>query len=841
MIRAAVVALIVGCSGLGVTERGICGNDIVEPGEDCDGAVYCDACAIRCDADATCHGFAGYSCGGDGFCHAPGGELDAAVTRPFAATEARIADIDSDGTADIVGVGTTSIVTLFGDRGATFTRTASVATPPIQGAFGLADLEADGSNDVVIPTAEGIIVYSSRFGSLAAEPFPSDATGDPATSLAMFALPPAGSQPLAAQTRLGVFSSEPEPRDDSDQLAFKVIDVLQGDRPQDEFAMCGAKGRDFDRARFDTYSIVSANRVELVAVAILKPAAPAAEIPCAFSLTYDALTDAYTFTVIPLTIATTIGRPILADLGGDTCPSLVMSEPASGAYTVRTGRFANGTCGFDPLPQQLQGEDARVVGRFRLIPSIPGAAPDALVLETGIFPVSGASLLEPIHRADHPIARVLESDLDRDDELDAILTRQGVSDIDVLLRAPALGTTHGFLPIRMPTAGTPTSLAVGDFDGNGIPDLAFGELLAGSERLLVAYGTPDRLLEPIHAASFREVLSIAPVNVRAGDDPTAVVIDLGVLDRVPGASKENRVTALFGSPSRTLIPVFSPVFPSPERFHAAVVGELAGDPRVDVLVIDHDPGRTATSGRGAMWLLPSEPEGFANDDQAIVSPFAADCLVPDLPCATARYLVHERRVIAFDANGLVTEIDPAAMACMPVDGTDVCEPTTVQSRRTSQREILPRAPLAFDVGGDGTSELVFAFAVPPGRTDTGGVHVCDRDLACTSIAELVADPEVIACSDASPGTISRAGRELAAPPRELFVLCHARDEARLYRLESLTSVSRVAAFAAPVDAHALQIGDITGDAIDDVVLVRTTSEGTAIEIARQRTSREVTP
>jgi hypothetical protein len=63
-----------GCTDFADVPRDVCGNGLLEPGEDCDSdAANCVRCAVTCDPGA-CPSDA-YTCGVDGFCHAPGGEL----------------------------------------------------------------------------------------------------------------------------------------------------------------------------------------------------------------------------------------------------------------------------------------------------------------------------------------------------------------------------------------------------------------------------------------------------------------------------------------------------------------------------------------------------------------------------------------------------------------------------------------------------------------------------------------------------------------------------------------------------------------------------------------------
>ena len=806
------------CSGLETLERNVCGNDIVEPGEDCDGAPYCEACGIRCDADRTCHGFAAYVCGRDGFCHAPGGEFAPAMTVPFAASEAAIADVDGDGAGDLVGIGSTALVTLFGDP--VPARTHVMATPSIQGAAAFADLDGDNFVEVVIPTIDGVVSYSSRFGSLAAEPFPTDVTGDETgASLTIIAMERTG--PALLQTRIGVFNAE-QP---SDTLNFEIVDVVTGDRPDDELALCGAKGADFDRERFDAYSIVTPGRHEMIGVLVLGP--PGALRTCAFSMVFDEASDTYRLVEVPLATQVALPRPVLVDLtaGDNACPSLMV-----GARTYVPGRLVsiggNTICGFDTTTRTLQVDDAPAaaiaVGRLRLAPAISGVAPDALVLDTGVYTVA-VGQADILYRADRSLSRIETADFDRDGDLDAIAIANGTNDLDILLRAPPLGAMHGFVPFRMATEGAPHSLAIGDFDGNGRDDVAFGERIAGSERLMIAYGTADRLLDPVHVASFERVLSISPLNIVDASDPTATISDLVVVDFVEGAFQPYRVSGLHGSAGRTMLPSFNPRLGGQERFHAAIAGKLDADDLVDLIIVD------LAGAESAMWWLFGEPNGLRFEDLAVASPIR-DCPNPGGACATARYLAHAGHVFGLDASGTMTRFDSTPACVQP----DQCALGGFMTRPLVDETIIPHRPLVFDVGNDGVTEILHTYATVAG----GGVHFCTDALACDPILPLITaiDPDVIACVDAAPGVIGRAGRDAIAP-RDLVVTCRTRSATKLFRVD--TGVTELLSIPGQIDAHSIVIGDVTGDSVDDVVLLRATTDGPVVDVLRQRTSREV--
>ena len=118
------------------------------------------AVAEDCPSDA-------YACGVDGFCHAPSGDLarpSAPVT--FQSDDYRVTDIDHDGRGDVLGVSRTSIVVRYGDATGALSAGDSFVTPAQSGPASFGDLDGDGSIDITLATTEGLVTYTSAFGSL---------------------------------------------------------------------------------------------------------------------------------------------------------------------------------------------------------------------------------------------------------------------------------------------------------------------------------------------------------------------------------------------------------------------------------------------------------------------------------------------------------------------------------------------------------------------------------------------------------------------------------------------------------------------------------------------------
>src|SRR5262245_55138723 len=209
-----------GCSDFGDLQRGVCGNGIIEPGEDCDSSDgSCVRCAVTCRAAADCPS-ADYACGVDGFCHAPGGAL-AAPTAPvtFAADELRITDVDHDGIGDVLGLTNTSLVVRHGDAAGALTTFDSFVTPAQSGPAGFGDLDGDGTIDLALSTRDGLVTYASPFGDPSPVDVATPITAQDGTVLDIAMMFPVG--PL----QLGVFFRVPG------EVALAVVDFTRPNQP----------------------------------------------------------------------------------------------------------------------------------------------------------------------------------------------------------------------------------------------------------------------------------------------------------------------------------------------------------------------------------------------------------------------------------------------------------------------------------------------------------------------------------------------------------------------------------------------------------------------------------
>ncbi len=164
----------VACTEFPTIDGDTCGNQVLEPGEDCDtfadpalgDSTACaepgaaNECAYVCGDGSGALCPTGWGCGADGRCRRAGGFVDRATGSPwrFKVDHYALGDVDGDGAVDMLGANETEVVVRYGAGNGEFTvdqqiRTRRAFGPPF---FGLVD--DDARMDVVLPLFSGIFV-----------------------------------------------------------------------------------------------------------------------------------------------------------------------------------------------------------------------------------------------------------------------------------------------------------------------------------------------------------------------------------------------------------------------------------------------------------------------------------------------------------------------------------------------------------------------------------------------------------------------------------------------------------------------------------------------------------
>lgn len=850
------------CTELDPIPRGVCGNGLVEPGEDCDSAdARCVRCAIACAAAADCPS-AAYACGVDGLCHAPGGALappGAPVT--FQADDLRVTDLDRDGAGDVLGVSRTSVVVRYGDGAGALAAGASFVTPAPSGPPSFGDLDGDGALDLTLETADGLVSFTSRHGALAPAAVEAPIyglTGEPLDFSSMFS---------AGPQQLGAFFF------DESLILLAVIDLIP---PQRVFgvAPCAARLGAIPRADFvpSSVDVYRASAPGAAVAQLVVSFVTAAGEPCVTAI-HGAPGGAWALDDVTPAGAGALQRaPRLADLDldGDPCPALVNSD--DGARLRRwDGAMAGGRCALSPAgaagaalpPTPGAPPGAVVIGRAPLVPPLPGVGRDALVMSSGVYAVTPLALAE-LYAAPRPLGLVAHADLDGDGDVDVIVAPAGEDDLDVLYRHPA-----GLSLLRLDTASRVTSITAGDFDGNAIPDLAYTERAIGHQRMMIAYGTRDRPLPPVQVATLSDVASVTTLALADSVDRLGITDDLVVIQPGAGGGLAT-LSILHGSPQRTMLSFFDP---RPDGggggavLRAAIVGNFAGDGHPDVLALATEPvvGVRAWTIAGTARGLDNAPDpGVTTSELAACElglgggPCIEDAIYLAWPIAPDRDVVLAVDRPAGAVPPAARVIDPTGPRLAPHASRSLTGPGAAPGGLVTYPApdvvvglpagAVPRALHAADVDGDGALELVAAFATRPGAgAPAGSVRVCEVDgggipRRCDELLPIVQEiaPSVTACLDAAPGRFSPRDRTTAPSPGvDLVVLCRdAGPTAGLYRI-SLHGGPRAALLAQGADLRAIRVGDVSGDGVDDVVALQGTGGSQAVVAYVQCTSRDV--
>jgi hypothetical protein len=860
-ILVALVCALAACTSFDAIGRDVCGNGVIEAGEDCDSSdASCVRCAVACSTNGDCP-TADYACGVDGLCHAPGGALGQAVAAgPFQVNEMAVTDVDHDGTGDVLGLSKTSIVVRHGDAAGALTAVESLVTPSQLGPAAIGDLDGDGSLDVTITTPDGLISYTAPFGTLSPLTVPSTIL-DQGMALdirMLFRISP---------TTLGGFIVE------SDRVYVMIVDLLD---PTGGVVTppCGARigavtTSTFSTSKLDTYQVsadgaLSADWV----VAMTAGTGPSAKL-CVMSIHKDAIGAAQVTDITPVNAVAPVRRAVLADLDGDLdrCPGLVTSDGGPMALRSWDGQLVGSRCTLkpslqangDPLPAITNAAPgAAAVDRIVLDPAIPGVASDVLVLTDGLYAfVPFTQQFSQFYKSPRKLARAAHGDLSGDGAVDAVLTAENEDDLDVLYRVvPPVG--QGYQLLRLDTASQVTTVTLGDYDGNGVNDIAYTEQIADYQRLMVAFGTSDRPLDPVQVGTLGADVSITRVDFPDSVDQSSLASDLAVLQPNPSGHTAT-LTILHGSPQRTLMPYFDPrTVKAGTQFRGSVIGQFAPSPAgaeyPDIFgIAPPDPDTTNVDTPVRAWRVPGTSTGVdgTENDGLVVNGFA------NCSTGTASGLcTHDTAYLAWPiepSRDVVIGIDRAqAPHAAMVDPWSAGASSVTATSLTAITSKIPADTTVHslhggDFDGDGAPDLIAAFAPVRSTPARGAVLVCAMDGGiprdCTDLVPSIVEraPATTACIDAAPARVAyRDPLTAAGASLDLVVLC--RDEgSTLYRVHHGDAGLEIEPLAHTSHAlGAVQVGDVTGDGVEDVVALEGDSGAQSLVVYPQCTSRNLT-
>ncbi len=874
--RNLVILVLSACTTFDPIERNVCGNGLVEPGEDCDSNdASCVACAVTCKLATDCPNTT-YACGVDGLCHAPSGVL-APATAPslFLVDDLRITDLDHDGIGDVLGVSKTSLEVRFGDAQASLASTFSAVTPPQSGPSAFGDLDGDGTVDTTLVTPDGIVSYTSPYGtaSPAVAFLPLMVNGQTLPIRALF--------PVRG-VAIGAIVEDPG----TSTLFIEVVSFSNTGTTGETGTFCAVPATDFSPDDLDVYQASGASDPIDLVVSVLTHGATGHHL-CATAIHVDAPANdgsrtAHFFDITPPGAAP-MRRTVWAnlDLDTDPCPSLVNSDGGGAALKAWDGSMSGGHCTLATTAAALPvapGATASsvAVGRIPLSPTIPFVAADVLVMSSGLY-VYNVDLTLPndvgftlIYQSERTLNGVAFGDLDGNGSIDAALSAQDDTDLDLVYRAQD-GSFPAFVIDRIDTAGVVTTLSIDDYDGNGVGDVAYTEQLIDHEALSVAYGQPGHTRITLPEGVFYTVQSVVPLQVQDSSDPFGVVGDVLILEQLPSGAPA--LSLLHGSPQRTMLSYFEPrVSNDPLRgqpMRNIVAGNFvssAGTPQyADLLAFLPSAITTPNNPSASGYLLdgtsdgldPSDPIDAALGERitGLDDCTGTDAIASGAPCLRTASLMSFPTATDHDiVVGIDHSAPPKAFVIDPWSFTaGGSVPSTIVSSPTTgiPQDAIIHASHAVDLDGDGTPELVLAFA--PAETaaaaGAGLVEACAMNATgtpttCVDLSTpIAAIAPGVSCVDAAPGLVLTSG-PTAAPPAtpQLIVLCHDATGdsllARVWWQGGAYQAELVASDLGPL--RAIEVGDVTGDGVDDVVAIRGDSGERSVTVLAQCGSRDLT-
>jgi hypothetical protein len=887
----ALLVLVASCSELPPINEGVCGNGILEPQEDCDNpTALCVQCAMLCGDMAQCP--SGFTCANDGVCHAPGGVFEQVprVTTPFPVLGFRIVDVDFDGYGDVVGLNPTALTTRYGNDSGQLPRSHAMVTPQVLGFPAMTYLVEPQVDDVVLPTADGLVAYSGALGVPTPRQFPLgqlEFMGDRPEPFDAVSVDDtialvgntSGTSPTVAFSMLVLTAAGPRYDAELTNLCGKTeISASQMTWPQRMIAVYKTADASF---------VVLTTPVHTCMLRIRRvpggaPRQEGTSCPPAGGAA-DCL-----YAIEPLTgpaLGPFMRPPVLADLDGDGCPSLIGQDVGLGLLDEYEGT-ANGAggCSIAVAPTSLpslddQGPLAQLIGAVPLVPPIAGMRHEALISSYAIHGLHVTDGPKHLYLSDRPLTRAEVGDLDRDGAIDVVLSSR-FPNLDVARRVP---NADAFLLVRTTTLGPVVQTVVGDFDGDQRDDLAYVEDLGPRQRLSISYGTPGGLTPGVPAGVFSRVEFLATMQVRNSTDPFALVDDLIVIDLVgtfPDFDPE--ITVLHGSPSRTMLSFYGPPVPIPNTaFRAVIAGDFidgdASSELPDLVAL-----QTHLTGDTAVWVIPGlgrgrlgNPLAGATGATLPTTSIFKTCLLgasqtaKDFCLDYAKFVAWPSVVDTDPADGVDTSHDivlgvdqrPAAAAgavgVPHLVRFDPAAPTSI----AVEDHVFPSggsifALEVFDVDHDGMPELVAAFAESGLLRQDGYTVICrmNRDgtvRSCTDVREILGVGPEVECVDAVLGRVrplctGEADRQL------LTVLCrHERQgkgseppfESNVYPIVAGTGPGGFMALpsllTAPFRLDQIRFGDVTGDEVDDLVALDIASGARVLHVYRQKTTREV--
>ncbi|HEY3497252.1 MAG TPA: VCBS repeat-containing protein, partial [Polyangiaceae bacterium] len=435
----------------------------------------------------------------------------------------------------------------------------------------------------------------------------------------------------------------------------------------------------------------------------------------------------------PATVAS--AAPLFADLDGNGYNDVLVATPL-GTYAA----YGDGTelGPLNPLNVLVEGQRLPVppvaAGDFSGDGIADLIVPYALLVSQRLEGEISYRTAQPAYRG--PWARGLVADLNADGRLDAVTASNVNPGIEFFM---GLGDGRQN-PFVIPTTSAAERLRTGDFDGDGVFDLAFvmpSQGPAGDDQIAIAFGNPvgapDAPVPVAHVSGITELVELSENDHEISTD-LLVVNNFG--DPASDTEHHSALSLLLGSGDRRF---FSPILlttfamdASLEQAESMAVtsGDFDGDGKVDVAAIGMNaaPLVAGLDIVFSLWLLPDFSSGMSAPRRLEWS--FDPRILPVIPDPEFAPLAVRFSAADLDADGA----DELLIAA-PIEGGSRCVLAWAGlanegSTLGREQQIVFDASCSFeppfevrDLDGDGARDLVIAV----GRDENLGLDVLWND------------------------------------------------------------------------------------------------------------------
>lgn len=608
-------ALLAACTDVPSLESGVCGNRIVDVGEDCDGYssmgenTACgeptsgNGCFFTCGAQAGDQSSVcpeGWGCGQDGRCRQPSGQFDADgdLWFRFPAESLAIGDLDGDGYPDFVGTEGSQLSVRFGSQADAFSTEVDVPVPQPVGPLTFGLFDNDSLLDVILPIAGGMVPLLGRqdraLETVAYSSLPLSTGRDGIRSLVLDAFPGDQNSEILGIVSAGIrFFDNPtdayytEPFGDMllDQL---VDDLAVGDIDRDgsdDFVLAFEGNRRVHLCK----GILSGNDERTLQPQCYASLTTAADVHRAGTRLADVDGDGDLDLLVAVATGAD-GSEVAVHLAPNRGDGSFDGFLAADVFTRRNVvPGSSNPCERIDLsdranPWPLAAGDFNQDGRADYVFDSAIA-----ISRPGAFSSPPVEFVETACDFSSRWKWAVVTDINGDEWLDVAVSFEVGDGIDVYLNAGEQAGGEVFNEFHVNTDSPPLALRTGDFDGDRVQDLAFYERVAGTslDRVSVIFGSRSGgPSAPVVMGTFQVIEVFEPLlspfvelNGRDFIDDLVVVSLPPGADALPPEAVTPVGTILQGDSSRRML---SPIFlvdgdGNADRFLTALLGNFAAD------------------------------------------------------------------------------------------------------------------------------------------------------------------------------------------------------------------------------------------------------------------------